>query len=54
MGHDDNAWHGKQQDTQRGRLDREVERAAKAGGEATRKEMIRRDIDRHKSNRKGR
>lgn len=44
MGRDDNAPHGKMQDTWRGRLEREVEKTAKAGGNATRKEMIRRDL----------
>jgi len=54
MGHDEDAskQHGKHQDTLRGRLDREVERTARAGGERSRRELIRRDIERHKGGRK--
>jgi hypothetical protein len=55
MGRDDNASHGKMQDTWRGRLEREVEKTAKmggpagrTGGEATRKAMIARDLRNHK------
>lgn len=36
MGRDDNAAHGKRQDTTVGRLEREVERTARMGGPAGR------------------
>lgn len=60
MGRDDNASHGKQQDTWRGRIEREVERTAKmggpagrTGGRATGKAMIARDLRNWARGRKG-
>lgn len=48
---DDNAKHGKMQETWRGKLEREVEKTAKAGGHNTRGMLVRRDLANWKAGR---